>query len=431
VVFSVGINGGQDLGPLPSGFMVNGESADIPVDTVPPSTPMNISVSYTGAQQTLLSWDASTDNILVAGYNIAYANNTGSWTTSTSTTDVILTGLVPDTNYTAIVTAVDIAGNLSAPSTTELFTTLPALPDEGAYLFSVAPFIDYMAWPQLTAMDCYQSTGVLNYILAFIVAGTAADGSIFPAWGGQNDPAYDARTTSFGKDDIQSLRDAGGDVSISFGGEAGSILEEMVTDINTLVGMYQGIIDNYQLNCIDFDFEGSALGETDALTRHILVIEAILRANPFLQVSYTLPVDAQSDPTSQGLSPVGQTFVGMLASAGIVPSMINGMTMYFGQTAPSDMFEGVKVALEALNSQVVATWPQLSEEQAWRRMGATPMFGENGTASENFTLENQSQLLAYAQQVNLGLLSGWSMNRDHDLFNWQYSTIIKDYQHQD
>jgi hypothetical protein len=60
-------------------------------------------------------------------------------------------------------------------------------------------------------------------------------------------------------------------------------------------------------------------------------------------------------------------------------------------------------------------------------MGATPMFGDNDVQGQTFTTANQSQLLDYAQQVNLGMLSGWSENRDHDLFAWAYSLLITGY----
>lgn len=428
VSFAIGINGGDPLGPLPSHFIINGASADIPADSQAPSIPQNVTVINTGAKNASLTWAASTDDTLVVGYLIEYSDGKNPQEISVDTTSGTITGLTESTQFTASIKSVDIAGNQSDASATVSFTTQDPVPDAGEYSFSVAPYIDYMAWPQLTTGACYDASGIKNYTLAFIVTGkNSVDGSLMPSWGGQSEPQYDARTSSIALDDISTLRANGGDVAISFGGAAGVILEQSVEDIGTLISWYQQIIDNYALKHIDFDFEGSALAQTAALSRHVVVIEAIMRANPALQVSYTLPVGGQTDPASQGLSSYGLDFINMLTNEGILPSMVNGMTMDFGQGAPADMFTGVKYALDALNSQVVQTWPQLTIEQAWRRMGATPMFGDNDVQGQTFTTANQSQLLDYAQQVNLGMLSGWSENRDHDLFAWAYSLLITGY----
>lgn len=432
VSFTIGINGGENLGALPTEFVVNGASADTPPDSEAPSVPQNVVVTGTGAKNASLTWQPSTDNILVVGYVVEVTEGSAKTQQSVDTNSAIINGLSENTRYTATVKAIDIAGNSSAMTSPVSFTTQPAVPDPGEYRFSVAPYIDYMAWPQLTTGICQQATGIKNYTLAFIVTGTNSDdGSLMPSWGGQSDPIYDARTSNVAKDDIAALRAAGGDVAISFGGSAGTPLEADMQDTATLIDWYQQVIDNYALKYIDFDIEGGVLAQPDVLTRHVTVIEAIMRANPSLQVSWTLPVDGQNSAASQGLSPFGVDFIQMLADATILPSMINGMTMDFGADAPKDMFTGVKYALDAMNTQIVAAWPQLTVAQAWRRMGATPMFGDNDVQGQTFTLKNQSQLLDYAKQVNLGMLSGWSENRDNDMFSWGYSAVVADYQHKE
>ncbi|MRS88570.1 hypothetical protein GJV04_00760 [Enterobacteriaceae bacterium RIT714] len=430
VSFAIGINGGSVIGPLPSGFSVNGTSADAPADSEAPSVPQDVVVSAAGAKTASLNWQPSTDNLIVVSYCVEYSDGASVYQLSVDTNSANITGLNEKTPYTVTISAVDIAGNTSAKSAPVSFETKTPVPDPGEYNFSVAPYIDYMAYPQLTAGICYEASGIKNYTLAFIVTGTnSLDGSLMPSWGGQSDVAYDARTGSLAKDDIAALRDAGGDIAISFGGSAGMPLEEAVKDTNTLIDWYQQIINNYALKYIDFDFEGEVLAKKDVMTRHAIVIEAVMRANPTLQVSYTLPVDGQNNPVSQGLSSYGVDFITMLANAAIRPSMINGMTMDFGYDSPADMFTCVKYALDALNNQIVTAWPEFTPEQAWRRMGATPMFGDNDVQGQTFTTQNQSQLLDYAKQVNLGMLSGWSENRDYTMFDWAYSLIIAEYQH--
>lgn len=90
-------------------------------DTQAPTIPQNLMVTA-GAAATILnvSWDAATDDVAVAGYDI-YIN--GSFLMSTTNTDVTVNGLTPNTNYCFTVTAYDIAGNTSAESTSVCLTT--------------------------------------------------------------------------------------------------------------------------------------------------------------------------------------------------------------------------------------------------------------------------------------------------------------------
>ena len=81
--------------------------------------------------KTQLSWDASTDNVGVTGYNI-YRN--GAKVGTSATTSYVDTGLTPDTSYNYSITAVDAAGNESPKSTQITVKTLVVVatgwPDE-------------------------------------------------------------------------------------------------------------------------------------------------------------------------------------------------------------------------------------------------------------------------------------------------------------
>ncbi|XLS28691.1 fibronectin type III domain-containing protein [Flavobacteriaceae bacterium M23B6Z8] len=85
-----------------------------------PSIPQNLVASNTTATGTDLSWDASTDNIGVIGYDI-YQN--GVYSTTSSATTFSVTGLSPNTNYSFYVIAKDAAGNQSGQSNTISITT--------------------------------------------------------------------------------------------------------------------------------------------------------------------------------------------------------------------------------------------------------------------------------------------------------------------
>ncbi len=90
------------------------------IDTQPPSVPASLTASTTSASQINITWNASTDNVGVTGYDI-YRNNLHIATTSlTSYSD---TGLNASTTYSYYVDAFDAIGNTSASSTTATATT--------------------------------------------------------------------------------------------------------------------------------------------------------------------------------------------------------------------------------------------------------------------------------------------------------------------
>src|SRR5579859_8098837 len=92
-------------------------------DTMPPSTPTNLTASATSSSQVNLSWAASTDNVGVSGYNI-YRN--GAKVGTTSATTLTDSGLTANTTYSYTVSAFDAAGNVSSASNVASATTKAA-----------------------------------------------------------------------------------------------------------------------------------------------------------------------------------------------------------------------------------------------------------------------------------------------------------------
>ncbi|MDF2921484.1 MAG: hypothetical protein K0R57_398, partial [Paenibacillaceae bacterium] len=96
-----------------------------PPDTVPPTVPSGLVLLAKTDTIVRLSWNASTDNVGVAGYNI-YKNGVLEGATSgAGTTEFLATGLAPNTAYSFTVKAKDGTGNLSAASTPLNVTTNP------------------------------------------------------------------------------------------------------------------------------------------------------------------------------------------------------------------------------------------------------------------------------------------------------------------
>ncbi|GAB2959952.1 glycoside hydrolase family 9 protein [Nonomuraea fastidiosa] len=97
-------------------------------DQTPPSRPGKPTVSGITATGALVSWEASTDDVGVAGYDV-YLGSTKAGTATTTSFD--LTGLSPDTEYTVSVVARDAAGNSSQASESTSFTTSGSSPSGG------------------------------------------------------------------------------------------------------------------------------------------------------------------------------------------------------------------------------------------------------------------------------------------------------------
>ena len=72
------------------------------------------------------------------------------------------------------------------------------------------------------------------------------------------------------------------------------------SDIGTLQGKYQDVIDSYSVGWIDFDIEGIAITDHASIDRRNQAVRGLQVANPNLIVSYTLPALA-SGLSSNGI----------------------------------------------------------------------------------------------------------------------------------
>ncbi|WP_298541495.1 T9SS type A sorting domain-containing protein [uncultured Aquimarina sp.] len=91
-------------------------------DTEAPTAPANLTASNTTSGQTTLSWDASTDNVGVAEYDVL---QDGVVVATVSDTTAVISGLTEETTYEFTVIAKDAAGNESVASA-PLSVTTPA-----------------------------------------------------------------------------------------------------------------------------------------------------------------------------------------------------------------------------------------------------------------------------------------------------------------
>lgn len=96
-------------------------TVNVTADTTAPSAPTNLTASGTTQTSTNLSWNASSDNVGVTGYDV-YQD--GSFLTSVTGTSTTVNGLSPATAYSFFVRAKDASGNVSSNSNTVNVTTL-------------------------------------------------------------------------------------------------------------------------------------------------------------------------------------------------------------------------------------------------------------------------------------------------------------------
>jgi chitodextrinase len=93
-------------------------------DLTPPSVPTGLSSAAVSSSQINLTWNASTDNIALAGYKI-YRDNLEIATSATNAYSN--TGLTASTTYTYAVAAYDYSGNTSGRSASSSATTFTAV----------------------------------------------------------------------------------------------------------------------------------------------------------------------------------------------------------------------------------------------------------------------------------------------------------------
>jgi hypothetical protein len=386
----------------PTGCTLNGDPCDGSADPNPPTAPGGLTVLSTTATAVSLSWTGSTDNLVVAGYDILRgATKVGSSPGTAGT----VTGLTPSTTYTFSVRAVDEAGNTSATSNTVTATT-QAGGGTGHPPGIAAPFVDLGAFPTPNLTQIAQNTGLRAFSLGFIVNGTQ---TCQATW-------FNAFTMSQGFEsvDIASLRGIGGDVKPSFGGASGTELAQSCTSVAALTAQYQSVIDAYNLTQIDFDIEGAAVADPASVDRRsqaMAALQATARSRGrALAITLTLPV------LPSGLTADGLNVVRSALNRGVAVSTVNVMAMDFGDVeAPNPSGRMGMFAIQSARSTHDQLAPLLTgktDAQVWNTVGVTPMLGQNDLRSEVFTQTDMRQLLTFAQQQHLGELSFWDVTRD-------------------
>lgn len=279
--------------------------------------------------------------------------------------------------------------------------------------FGTEPTIDFAPYVDVTLdpvghFEDPQVNSAALVTLGFVVADTADPCT--PSWGTYY--GLDAAGRALDLDRrIVRYRERGGDVVVSFGGQANDELAVVCDDAEALTDAYRAVIDRYELDVVDFDIEGPALADHEANERRAEAIAELQSDDGALEVWLTLPVA----PT--GLTDDGLAVVDGLLAAGVDLSGVNAMTMnYVVDEAGGSMSDTVAGSLEGVRRQLDGAFQRAGRRRApdevWASVGATPMIGQNDVPGDVFTLADAADLVDFASEVGLGRLSMWSLHRD-------------------
>jgi chitinase len=244
-----------------------------------------------------------------------------------------------------------------------------------------------------------EASGIENFTLAFVLGSNEGIG--WQGWGSIYDDTLSNGTTIL--DQVQAIQAAGGHITISFGGAAGTEAALQAHSAAELQAQYQSVIDRYDITSIDFDIEGAALPNGAANALRDEAIAGLQAANPDLKVSFTLPVL----PT--GLTQDGMNLLRGAMDHGVRIDMVNIMAMDYGAAVDNNGQMGLNAILAA-----EATQQQLASIGLDTKIGITPMIGVNDIVSEVFTPADAQALVDYAaNDPDVAMLSMWSVARDN------------------
>jgi chitinase len=270
---------------------------------------------------------------------------------------------------------------------------------------------------QVNSSDVGDMTADMNasgdkyYTLAFLTPQSGCT----PEWedGGQ---AMNAFTSQ-----VNTIKNDGGDVIISFGGEPDgnnpNEIAQTCTSVSSLEAAYQNVVNTYGVTRLDFDIEGSVLSDTAATTRRDQALAALQQADPAVQVDFTLAVDPTGLPTGSGSE---YALLQDAKTQGVNVNLVNIMTMdfYDGQPVLSD----AESAAKATAGQLASLYG-ISTSAAYAKMGLTPIAGTNDDGAV-FSQANASSLESFAASNGVQELSFWEVDGYDKGTGYAYSKIF-------
>lgn len=274
-----------------------------------------------------------------------------------------------------------------------------------------APYVDFTLNSQPDLASLAQNQNVTHFTMAFVVSKDAD--TCLPTWG----TAYNVNDyAQYSK--IKALREAGGDIMVSIGGANNSPLAASCKNVNDLKQHYYDIVDNLNLNVLDFDIEGTWVADHESINRRNEAVKAVQDTwkaeGRSVGIWYTLPIL----PT--GLTAEGLYVLEDAKAKGVELAGVNVMAMDYGNSiCQSDGTEGQNIhgkcatsAIENLHSQMKQIFTDKSDAEINAMMGTTPMIGYNDVQGEVFYMSDAKLVMQDATDRGLGMIGIWSMMRD-------------------
>ncbi|WP_158943533.1 glycosyl hydrolase family 18 protein [Granulicella sp. S190] len=361
----------------------------------------NISVPTTGTYTVTLYYTEGTDG---GARSFTIQVNDGAGPTLNN-----LTG----SSWTAPAAPVTFQANFTAGSTNSIgfFNASGSAPDVDHIVVSapsgggtptkiVAPYVNMGNGYPYNNLPAMASAAGLKYVtLAFIIADYSACEA---AWDDYSPITSDSTYAGY----LQTLRNAGGDGIISFGGAAGYELADKCTTQSSLQAQYQAVITKYNATRIDFDIENNYADTIDneaTVDLRNKTIAALQAANPGLIVSFTIPVD------TTGLDPNALYVLTSAQKYGVKLSTVNIMTMDYDDSSEEE-------GSIAVNS-ATGTLAQLKQIGSSSTLGITSQVGYQDPNPDGyveiFSLADAQKVATFANSTpNVSLLSFWALERD-------------------
>jgi chitinase len=291
---------------------------------------------------------------------------------------------------------VALANSGSAAPTTAVQSSVQSNSLQGNALsgnwYGAAPYVMPLdnTPPDLTQVMA--ATGQKSFELAFVLDG----GGCSAAWDGTAAVSSDSTVAGV----INSVRSAGGDVSVSFGGFGGTKLGQTCGSAAATAAAEQAVINKYSLKAIDLDLEEPEYENTTAINNEIGAAQILQRNNAGLYISIT------TAGTAAGTGFFGQNVLNTAKADGFVPNNFSIMPFDGGFSGASSQIS----ALNAFHGLLMNTFGW-SSATAFQHEGFSGMNGRTDSAEMFFQADFQS-VLNFAESNGLARYTYWSLNRD-------------------
>jgi chitinase len=294
-----------------------------------------------------------------------------------------------------LVTAVTAGGVWAGMSVSEAATT-------GLAVRGGAPYIYTSVSGSKDPVKVMQSTGVRAFTLAFILN----KGTCSPVWdsGTLNDSSKQKM--------ISSIRAAGGDVVVSFGGYSGNKLANSCSNQTKLAAAYQKVIDLYDLKAIDIDLEAGEVSQSNKVLKALKIVK---QKNAGISTILTL---------GTGKNGLEGDEAGIPAQAAAIGSPVDNWTImpfdFSDNDSGLDHGKATVSASEGLHKQLKSALGG-SDASLYAKQGISSMNAKTDS-NGNVTVANFNTMLSYVQQHGLTRFTYWELSRDTS--NLDYTKVI-------